>query len=121
MIRSAFGLGVDGNYNEDQIDDLIMLMLDPKQGIKQSNFHKGNSKILIQCFSGADATEWIQNAMEVDKKTAVQKGQRLMNRGIFHSLDKSHTSFHAKSDIYYRFNVDHFRLNFSWKKRRILL
>ena len=40
------------------------------------------------------------------KETAIQYGQTMfMNRGIFYSISKNHSSFHDRSDVFYRFRV----------------
>lgn len=90
---------------EEQIDNMLIRMVDPKNGI-EIGVHKRNFKTYPDSFTGEDACRWIANALNLDKESAIQYGQTMfMNRGIFYSLSKKHSSFHDKADVLYKFRV----------------
>ncbi|PRP75741.1 hypothetical protein PROFUN_09165 [Planoprotostelium fungivorum] len=88
----AVNMPVDDSINEQKIDDCIIKLLDPVDGIKLTK-HKGTKLVL-----------WLRRTLFLDMNAAVQFGQTgLMNRGVFHSLSSKHQSFHNKPDLYYVF------------------
>jgi hypothetical protein len=115
-------LGTDSSVAESEADDLIFKAIDEKVGIPREGVTKfrGKAKRKFNCFTGqknnifrgfiggvgADAVAWLQQTLKVDNKEAVQKGQTLfMNRDVFFSVSKKHSSFHNKQDVFYKFRV----------------
>ena len=49
---------------------------------------------------------WMAAALKTDRDIALQKSQTLlMNRNVFASLHKQHTTLHDKPNYFYRFKV----------------
>jgi len=101
----AFDLPANKMLTEDQIDEVVIQMLDPRQGIPIGKRKSGLLETFDCCFTGEDASLWIKTNFGLDSMDkAVQLGQTLfMNRSIFYSLSKKHISFHDKPDVLYRF------------------
>jgi uncharacterized protein YdhG (YjbR/CyaY superfamily) len=103
----AFELPPDREVTEDELDDIILSMIDPKEGIPIGKHKHGLLGSEENCFTGEDACKWIQKKFNIKtEEKAVQQAQTLfMNRGVFHSISKKHISFYPKDDVLYRFNV----------------
>ncbi len=118
----AFALGANAAVAEDEIDDLVLMMIDPTEGIvarsqkagwldfmksRPKNSFSGTPIDRHECnVLGADAVRWIASHFNVSVPEAIQRGQTyFMNREIFYSLSKKHISFHNKPDVFYMFKV----------------
>lgn len=100
-------MAADEAVTEDMVDELGVMMMNLNAGVPQGKRKTGLLDTAEDCFTGEDAYKWISKRLEIENESEiVQKGQTIfMNRNIFHSISKKHTSFHNKDDVVYRFKL----------------
>jgi len=106
--------GPDRSLTEDEVDDMILKIVDPRGGFPIGK-HTKRFKSYRNSFSGKDLVTWISNHYNWDRTKAIEKGQTiLMNRQVFYNLSTLHKSLHDKRTQYYRFrlmdNVQNFQV-----------
>lgn len=93
----------DSNLNRLSVRQLAMEMHAENGGVEiKTRRHK--LKLYQRCFLGNEAVDWMTKNAKVSREEAINLGQKMIDRGIFHHVLDEH-KFEDK-ELFYRFNED---------------
>eukprot|EP00178_Gracilaria_changii_P025326 TRINITY_DN78090_c0_g1_i1.p1 TRINITY_DN78090_c0_g1~~TRINITY_DN78090_c0_g1_i1.p1 ORF type:complete len:641 (-),score=101.58 TRINITY_DN78090_c0_g1_i1:603-2525(-) len=79
------------------------LMRDPKKGLQLAD-RRWRLSTYSKCFIGKEAVQWMVDNLALDRKAAVETGQKLMDAGIMHHV--THSEPFSDAYFFYRFQED---------------
>ncbi|PXF41611.1 Vacuolar membrane-associated protein IML1 [Gracilariopsis chorda] len=79
------------------------LMRDPENGVPLSD-RRWRLSTYSKCFVGKEAVQWMVDNLSLDRKAAVETGQKLMDAGIMHHV--THSEPFSDDYFFYRFQED---------------
>lgn len=78
-------------------------MRDPENGLQLAD-RRWRLSTYSKCFVGKEAVQWMVDKLSLDRKAAVETGQKLMDAGIMHHV--THSEPFSDDYFFYRFQED---------------
>ncbi|CAN8063646.1 unnamed protein product [Agarophyton chilense] len=91
------------HYPIPDFERVYTLMRDPKKGVPLAD-RRWRLSTYSKCFIGKEAVQWMVSNLSIDRKAAVETGQKLMDAGILHHV--THSEPFSDAYFFYRFQED---------------